>query len=142
MTVSKSLVLYADDDDDDREFVAEAFQHYEEHIELITFTDGVDMLSYINKQPQPHPCLVILDINMPKVDGKDTLRLLRQKPGYENIPVVVFTTSSLPADTYFAKHYKAGFITKPLNVRQMSSIVDQFLDYCTEEDKVKFKKIF
>lgn len=142
MTATKSLVFYADDDDDDREFVAEAFQIYNEHIELKTFNDGVDLLSYIETHPQPQPCLVILDINMPKVDGKDTLRLLRQIPGYENIPVVVFTTSSLPADTYFAKHYKAGFITKPLDLRQMSSIIEQFLDYCSEEDKVKFKKIF
>ena len=140
MTVSKSLVFYADDDDDDREFVAEAFQLYDGYIELKTFNDGVELLSYIDTYPQPYPCLVILDINMPKVDGKDTLRLLRQKQGYENIPVVVFTTSSLPADSYFAKHYKAGFITKPLDLRQMSAIVEQFLDFCTEEEKEKFKK--
>ena len=142
MTISKSLVFYADDDDDDREFVVEAFKLYDEYIEMKTFTSGIEMLNYIEKNPRPHPCLVIVDIHMPKFDGKDTLRILRQKPGYDNVPVVVFTTSSLPADAYFAKHYKAGFITKPLNLRQMEAIVQQFLDYCTEEEKVKFSKIF
>ena len=140
MIMSKSLVFYADDDEDDREFVAEAFQLHDDYIELKMFGDGMELLSYVEMHPQPHPCLIILDINMPRVDGKDTLRILRQKPGYENVPVVVFTTSSLPADSYFARHYKAGFITKPLDLRQMTSIVENFLEYCTDEDKVKFKK--
>jgi CheY-like chemotaxis protein len=138
--MSKSLVFYADDDEDDKEFVAEAFELYGDHIELKTFSDGMELLGYIDVYPTPHPCLIILDINMPRIDGKDTLRILRQVPGYENVPVVVFTTSSLPADSYFAQHYKAGFITKPLDLRQMTSIVEKFLDYCSEEDKVKFKK--
>ena len=139
MSMSKSIVFYADDDEDDREFVAEAFQLYDD-IELKMFTDGTELLRHIDVRPHPLPCLVILDINMPKVDGKDALRILRQKPGYENIPAVLFTTSTLPADSYFAKHYNAGFITKPLDLRQMTSIVEQFLDYCTDEDKVKFKR--
>jgi CheY-like chemotaxis protein len=140
MNTSKSLVFYADDDEDDRDFVAEGFQLHDDYIELKMFTDGIELLSYIDLHPQPHPCLIILDLNMPKIDGKDTLRMLRQKRGYENVPVVVFTTSSLPADSYFAQHYKAGFITKPLDLRQMTSIVERFLEYCSDEDKVKFKK--
>ena len=140
MNTSKSLVFYTDDDEDDREFVAEAFQLHDDYIELKMFTDGIELLNHIDLQPQPHPCLIILDLNMPKIDGKDTLRMLRQKHGYENVPVVVFTTSSLPADSYFAQHYKAGFITKPLDLRQMTSIVERFLEYCSDEDKVKFKK--
>jgi CheY-like chemotaxis protein len=139
--MSKSLVLYADDDDDDKDFVTEAFSHYGDQIELKTFTNGSELLHYLKSNPDVSPCLIIMDINMPRVDGKDALRLLRNDKRFIDTPVVLFTTSSLPADTYFAKHYKAGFITKPIDLRQMDRIVEKFLDYCSEEEQKKFNSL-
>jgi CheY-like chemotaxis protein len=136
--MNKSLVLYADDDADDRFLVTEAFSAHKEYIDLQVFSDGIDLLRYL-KTKQPKPCLIILDINMPKISGKDTLRILRTYKEFENTPVVLFTTSSQPEDSFFAQHFKAGFVTKPLNYHQMDIIIERFLDHCTEEDKQRFK---
>lgn len=138
--MAKSLVLYADDDPDDRQILADAFNFYSKKVDLRLFRDGIELIRFLNTE-EKKPCLVILDMNMPMLDGKDTLRLLRTRDEFENTPVVLFTTSSLPADSYFAKHYNAGFITKPLDLEQMSIIVDQFLEYCTDEVKMQIKSV-
>jgi CheY-like chemotaxis protein len=88
----------------------------------------------------PAPCLIILDINMPRLDGKEALKKIRTMPRYAEIPVVLFTTSSYTLDREFARQNKAGFITKPLDVRQIESIADQFVQHCTDEIKKSIRK--
>lgn len=138
----KSLVLYADDDPDDVELVQESFSRYSDHIQLTCFSDGQELLHYIKSidSSDPMPCLIILDINMPKVDGKETLMHLKKTNGFSSIPIVLFTTSSLPTDVEFAKRHGAGCITKPLDHRQMSVIIDQFIDHCTDDVKRRIKR--
>lgn len=138
----KSIVLYADDDPDDIELVHQAFSEYAQNVEIITFEDGIELLNYIQALDpfQPAPCLVIIDINMPRLDGKETLRRLRKLEGFSDIPVVLFSTSTLPMDRDFAKHYNAGFITKPLFMQQINLIIDQFIEHCTDEIKKIIKK--
>jgi CheY-like chemotaxis protein len=139
---SKSLVLYADDDADDRELVLEAFNNYTESIELITFKDGIELLRYIQSPSAIHrlPCLIILDINMPKMNGKEVLRNLRCMKEYERVPVVLFSTSTLPSEKAFAQSFDAAFLTKPLYTGQIYELVDKMLDHCGEEVKKNIKK--
>ncbi|HEX2606218.1 MAG TPA: response regulator, partial [Flavisolibacter sp.] len=77
--LSKSLVLYADDDSDDIELIQDAFRAYAHNVELVVFRNGLELLDYLKEiRPyQPNPCLIILDINMPILDGKDTLKRIR-----------------------------------------------------------------
>lgn len=129
----KRLVLYADDDLDDLQFVRESFAEHAEDIQLHTFPGAIELLEYIaNRKTNTPPCLVILDINMPRLDGKTALKLLRNIHGYENIPVVLFTTSMSPYDAQFAHSYNASFISKPLTSLQMDAITKNFLDHCNE----------
>lgn len=130
----KNIVLYADDDIDDLQLVQEAFSNYSSNVEVITVTDGTEVLSYLQglSDFDPSPCLVILDINMPRMSGKETLMKLRQLERFETVPVMLFTTSSMPMDMAFASRYKAGFLTKPIDVRQMDKITSQFIDHCSE----------
>ena len=99
-TTPKNIVIYADDDQDDIELVEEAFKHYASNVDVITFKDGSQALSYLRNlsDEDPVPCLIILDINMPVLNGKETLTRLRQINRYTEIPVVLFTTSSMPID--------------------------------------------
>ena len=104
--------------------------------------DGISALSYLQELSplEPSPCLVILDINMPVLNGKEALMRLRQMERFESVPVVLFTTSSQPYDKTFASRYKAGFVTKPLDVKQMRIITDQFIDHCAEEIRKKIRR--
>ncbi len=130
----KRIVLYADDDPDDRDFVREAFAEHTSDIELVTFPDGIELFKFIchTQKNTESPCLIILDVNMPMLSGKETLRMLRGRKGYEDTPVILFTTSISPHDASFAERYGAGFISKPLTEKQMDLIVERFLDHCNE----------
>lgn len=137
----KNIVVYADDDSDDLELVQDAFAQYAKNVEVVSFKDGVTALSYLQglTKLDPLPCLVILDINMPVLNGKEVLVRLRQLEPFESVPVVLFTTSSQPQDRSFANRYGAGFVTKPLDAKQMQIITDQFIDHCAEEIRNKIR---
>jgi CheY-like chemotaxis protein len=138
----KSLVLYADDDPEDIELVSEAFQVYAQNVELMTFADGIELLNFIETIDPFHaaPCLFILDINMPRLNGKETLRRLRKIETFADVPAVLFSTSSLPADAAFAKNFNAGFVTKPLHTKQVHLIIDEIIEYCSDEVKKVIRK--
>ena len=142
-TTPKNIVIYADDDQDDIELVEEAFKHYASNVDVITFKDGSQALSYLRNlsEEDPVPCLIILDINMPVLNGKETLTRLRQINRYTEIPVVLFTTSSMPIDKNFAEQYGAGFITKPLGYEQMEMIAKEFIDHCSVETQKKIRRM-
>jgi CheY-like chemotaxis protein len=138
----KHFVIYADDDQDDLDFVKEAFSKYSRDVEVLTFGNGSTVLSYLSSLSpfEPAPCLIILDINMPLIDGKEVLTRLRQSEVFESVPVILFTTSSLPKDKRFADEHKASLVTKPLSVQHMQAVTDRFIDHCTEEVREKIRK--
>jgi CheY-like chemotaxis protein len=138
----KSLVLYADDDPEDIELVSEAFYAYSQNVELMTFRDGIELLNFIETIDPFHaaPCLFILDINMPRLNGKETLRRLRRIESFAEVPAVLFSTSSLPADAAFAKNFNAGFVTKPLHTKQVHMIIDEIVEHCSDEVKKMIRK--
>lgn len=138
----KNLVLYADDDADDLQIVRESFSRYSSSVELVTVTNGAQALSFLKNLP-PHessPCLIILDINMPIMDGKETLVRIREISSFKHVPTILFTTSSQPLDKAFADKYNAGFLTKPIDYNQMNQISDQFLEHCSDEIRKSIQK--
>jgi CheY-like chemotaxis protein len=140
-TPPKNIVVYADDDPDDIQLVLDSFSRYSTNVEVLTFRDGLQTLSYLQNISgiDSLPCLIILDINMPRLDGKETLIRIRQIEELVETPVVMFTTSFFPLDPTFAEEYKAGLIKKPLDVRQMELITDQFIEFCTEDIKKRIR---
>lgn len=134
-TTVKNIVLYADDDPDDQYIVQEAFRQFDESIEVICLSNGKKAMDYLDKMCAAYllPCLVILDINMPVQDGKKTLQEIRENETLKDLPVVLFTTSSNPADETFAYQHKAGFITKPTAVNDLHSIASHFISHCRQE---------
>lgn len=138
----KSIVFYADDDADDLQLVQDAFRQYARNVDFVTATNGSEALSYFYNltDEDPLPCLIILDINMPLVNGKQVLRALRDQERFADVPIVLFSTSSMPSDIQFASQFGAGFITKPLDICQMEVIADQFIEHCTEEVRKKIRR--
>jgi CheY-like chemotaxis protein len=138
----KNTILYADDDPDDVELLKEAFACISGDIELITCSHGAEALQYLQTLPlhKPTPCLIILDINMPVLDGKQALIRLRSINRFNSTPVVLFSTSSDNREKDFARQHEAGFITKPLDVREMAKIADSFIEHCAEEVKKSLRQ--
>lgn len=138
----KSLVLYADDDPDDLALVSEAFSKYSSNVELVTVHNGAEALDFLERltPDDPLPCLIILDVNMPRLNGKEALVQVRKMHRFEEVPVILFTTSSMNFDKSFATKHGAGFVSKPLNSRQMGLIIDQFVDHCAEEVRKQIRR--
>lgn len=138
----KNVVFYADDDADDLELVQDAFARFTNNVEVVTAKDGVQALSYLQSlgDDSPTPCLIILDINMPLMNGKEVLRRIRTMSKFDSVPIVLFTTSSSPQDKEFAKKYEVGFVTKPLDVSQMQMITELFIEHCSDKIKRNIRK--
>jgi CheY-like chemotaxis protein len=115
------IILLADDDPDDRLLVWEAVRDGGVPGELHTVNDGEELLDYLRRRGKftsskshPRPDLILLDLNMPKKDGRETLAEIKQDPALRGIPIVAFTTSSAWDDVRRA--YDLGvcsYITKP-----------------------------
>jgi CheY-like chemotaxis protein len=132
---SKPFLVYVDDDEDDLLLVKGALSPYENVIELHLLQNGYEGYNFLLslEKKQQKPCLIILDINMPLMSGKELLPILRSLPFFADVPIILFTTSSMEHDYRFALQYDAGFITKPMTVEQMHTIVEQFLSYCSAQ---------
>lgn len=134
-TTIKNIVLYADDDPDDQFIVQDAFRQFDTSIEVVCLPNGKEAMDCLHNMAQTNllPCLVILDINMPILDGKKTLQEIRESEHWKDLPVVLFTTSSNPNDESFAFQHRAGFITKPTAVNDLHSIAAHFIAHCNQE---------
>lgn len=143
-TSAKNIVLYADDDIDDIQLVRDAFSEYSQNVKLVTVEDGLEALSFLKNlsSDDPVPCLIILDINMPRMDGKEALVKIRQMKRFEDIPSILFTTSSQKRDKDFAEKYNAGFLTKPIDFTQMDIIARKFIEHCSDDIKKNITREF
>ncbi|MBB1285100.1 response regulator [Flavisolibacter sp. BT320] len=132
---SKHILVYADDDDDDLMLVKEAMSIYKDSVEVCLFEDGMEAYEFLldMEKRSEKPCLILLDMNMPGMSGKELLPILRSISFFDDVPVSLFTTSSSKHDYQFALRYNAGFITKPMNFRQIDVIAEEFLSHCHKE---------
>ncbi|HEV7332268.1 MAG TPA: response regulator [Flavisolibacter sp.] len=135
LTPPKHILVYADDDDDDLMLVKEAMAVYKDSVEVSLFESGLDAYEFLlnMEKRSEKPCLILLDMNMPGMSGKELLPILRSIPFFDDVPISLFTTSSSHHDYQFALHYNAGFITKPMNFKQIDVIAEQFLSHCNKE---------
>lgn len=130
-TLTKPFVLYVDDDEEDISLVREAFENYPK-IELFTFTDSYKFLKYIIECKPFHrtPSLILIDVNMPLINGKELLTMLRSYEELRHVKIVLYTTSTQPYDSQFAKNLGAGFISKPTSMKDLNKIVQRLLVDC------------
>lgn len=143
MHAPRFIVLYAEDDQDDIDLIVDAFSPHKENLEIITVGDGFEALSYLtNLKPlEPSPCLIMLDINMPRMNGKEALQRIRSMDRFRETPVVLFSTSTQPSDKAFATEHNAGFLTKPIMGDQLSSIAERLVNYCSDEVRQKIGRM-
>jgi CheY-like chemotaxis protein len=126
------IILYADDDADDRMLMKDALEESRLANELHFVVDGEDLMDYLHRRGSysslketPLPGLILLDLNMPRKDGREALKEIKADPELRRIPVVVLTTSKAEEDIY--RTYDLGvnsFITKPVTFESLVELVE------------------
>ncbi|ALQ07321.1 MULTISPECIES: response regulator [Pseudoalteromonas] len=138
--VKPITILMADDDEDDRLLTQDALAESRVLNELHFVEDGVELLEYLerrgkfeDKAVSPRPGLILLDLNMPRMDGREALEAIKSNPNLKGIPVVILTTSKQEED--MVKGYNLGaasYITKPVTFDGLVELMKTLGKYWVE----------
>jgi CheY-like chemotaxis protein len=133
-------ILLADDDPDDRQLTRDAFAQNRLANELHTVEDGEELMDYLhrqngysNLQGKPLPGLILLDLNMPRKDGREALKEMKADPELRRIPIVVLTTSKAEED--ILRSYDLGvnsYVTKPVTFKSLVELIKVLGQYWFE----------
>ncbi len=133
-------ILLADDDEDDRMLAIDALREAKLANDIATVTDGEELMDYLKRRGEysdpsssPRPGLILLDLNMPKKDGREALDEIKADPELRRIPIVVLTTSEAEED--ILRTYELGvnsFITKPVSFDGLVQIMRTLRSYWLE----------
>jgi CheY-like chemotaxis protein len=132
MTTNLKTILYVDDDQDDLVLFRQAVNDLSRDHHIIEAFDGMHALELLEqmKQSSQHlPCLIVLDINMPRMDGKQTLVAIQNTPAFSAIPVVLFSTSSNKLDKALSEQRRVELVTKPFEHKGLYQTVSRLLSH-------------
>lgn len=118
-------ILMADDDADDRFLVQAAFEDNNLTHAILFFEDGEQLVSYLTpEQEGSAPNLILLDLNMPKRDGREVLKIIRSNEKWDHVPVIIFSTSNAPDDIITAYQLGADcYIIKPSSYEELKAMI-------------------
>ncbi len=139
-SIGQLMILCAEDDPDDQMLTRDALAEGGMVADLRFVCDGEQLLDYlrhrgVHSDPRlaPRPGLVLLDLNMPRVDGREALRVIRADPALRRLPVIVFTTSSAHEDVEQAYDLGANsYVVKPASYAGMVRVLDEVRRYWSE----------
>ncbi len=127
-------VLLVEDDPGDVMMTREAFQDYKLNNELHVVSDGAEAMAFLRQEGEyagrPRPDLVLLDLNLPRMDGRQVLEAIKSDPELASIPVVVLTTSENEDDVLHSYSLHANaYVTKPVDFQRFIEVVRQIDDF-------------
>ncbi|MBD2510202.1 response regulator [Nostoc muscorum FACHB-395] len=142
-------ILMADDDEDDGILVREALAESQLPIELYIVSNGEELMDYlyhrgqyVNRSSFPHPGLILLDLNIPRINGLEALKQIKSDPQLRQIPVVILTTSRREEDIYNTYHLGANsFIIKPAPFASLVEVMDTLVKYWFEIVKLPLEAV-
>ena len=134
------VILMADDDADDRMLTKDALAESRVLNELKFVEDGEELMDYLKRRGRfsdgadaPRPGLILLDLNMPRKDGREALKEIKSDPDLRRIPIVVMTTSKAEEDIFRSYDFGASsFITKPVTFDRLVELMKALGDYWVE----------
>ena len=123
-------VLLVEDNEDDVELTLEALEDSKVRMEIHVVSDGMSAMAFLRREgryyKEKRPDLILLDLNLPLMDGREVLREIRQDPNLTDIPVVVLTTSMDEEDIVKAYKLHANcYISKPVDFMQFTEMIKQ-----------------
>jgi chemotaxis family two-component system response regulator Rcp1 len=127
-------ILMVEDDPADVRLTREALKNKKVLTTMDTVEDGLEAMAYLQKKgdyaDKPRPDVILLDLNMPRMDGREVLSELQKDPGLRRIPVIVLTTSEGEEDILSAYEMNANcYITKPVDWKQFIRVVELIEDF-------------
>lgn len=131
------VILVAEDDPDDRFLIEQAFEANGDSNSLFFVEDGEELLDYLlgrkqyaEKGPAMPMCL-LLDLKMPKKDGKEVLKEIRQNSGFRELPIIVLSTSDSEHDRQYCTRFEiSDYLTKPDNFADLLAMVEKAKGVC------------
>ena len=127
---SNALFLLVDDDPDDLMLLKEAVHSVDNSVRFAEARDGIAALNYLKdiKNPDLLPGLIVLDINMPVLNGRELLAIIKSENQLKRLKVIVFTTSSYPGDVEYCRQFGVDLITKPFGMDELAKIAVKMID--------------
>jgi len=132
MALKNHTILYIDDDRDDLQMFKEAVARVDGSYHVVEAINGEQGLHQLQnmKQEEELPCLIVLDINMPKIDGRQAFRMIRNDNALSSIPIVIFSTSNSSIDKLFFQGKDVEYLTKPIDFMSLLNVASRLLSYC------------
>jgi chemotaxis family two-component system response regulator Rcp1 len=128
------VVLLVEDSPGDVRLTQEAFRDADPSIELHVATDGVEAMAYLRREGMhanaPRPDFILLDLNLPKMDGREVLAHIKENEDLKTIPTVILTTSDAQADILTSYQLRANcYLSKPVQLEEFEGLVKSINDF-------------
>ncbi len=132
MNPEEKIILHIDDDADDRELLSGMMQKLAPELTVTFAENGLHALEVLNetKKTNSLPCLIVLDLNMPFLNGRETFERIKADPKLKNIPLVVLSSGENPADKSLFSKEGIAYFTKPVELVVMEEIVNHMANLC------------
>lgn len=126
------LIMFGEDDLDEEDFLKEVFSSLDPSFSLLFVDNGRKLIANLEQIPENRlPCLIVLDYNMPELNGAEILKALRQNSRYDSIPKIIWSTSG--SEIYKKLCLESGandYVIKPSNIKELEGIARHLLSFC------------
>jgi CheY-like chemotaxis protein len=129
--LSSKFILLGEDDIDDQEILQEVFYETDSSLHLQFFNNGRKVISHLESSADYLPCLIILDYNMPELNGAEILKILSHNERFTSIPKIIWSTSDAPVYKSICLEYGASdYLVKPSKIDVLENMVKYMLSFC------------
>lgn len=131
--MKKHFILWADDDPDDMALFRKVVEQVDQNSLVFSANDGREVLACLQlmRKEKTFPCLVILDMNMPALGGRETIGLMKRESDFAHIPIAVLSTSNYLVDRNFCDRFGVPLFTKPTSIEELKDTIQQLLRLCS-----------
>jgi CheY-like chemotaxis protein len=136
-SVPGSYVLIADDDVDDIEMLTTALKEQENALDIRIADNGKNVLEQLRQTGNGNlPCILVMDMNMPRMDGRETVVAIKAHEHLKKIPIVLFSTSKNKTDELFAEKWAVRYLQKPDTVQGLNEMARSILALCRNKTEL------
>ena len=144
MEAKPAVILLAEDDPDDQYLISEALDENRLNVRLYIVSDGEELMEYLERRGKyqesekwPMPGLILLDLNMPRKDGREALREIKANVALQRIPIIALTTSQSEQDVSLTyQSGVSGFVTKPVSFSALREVIKSISTYWLQTSRL------